>query len=104
MLAALAVGAWRLLDAPDEPAASSAREVGRLGPYPRALFYIERDRFLPATDPRTVAASEATWLLPEDEVFGVTVKGRARAYPITMISYHHVVNDVIQGIPIAVTY
>jgi len=27
-----------------------------------------------------------------------------RAYPIRTISYHHVINDVIGGVPIAVTY
>ena len=48
--------------------------------------------------------AQALWLRPDDEVFGVVVGDQARAYPITMIAYHHVVNDVIQGIPIAVTY
>ena len=28
----------------------------------------------------------------------------ARAYPIRAMAYHHVVNDVVNGIPIAVTY
>jgi hypothetical protein len=80
---------------PDEP---------RLGPYPRSQLYLERDLFLAADEPRVVPARDARFLAPEDEVLGLVVAGRARAYPVTMISYHHVVNDVIEGIPVAVTY
>jgi len=80
---------------PDEP---------RLGPWPRSQFWIERDLFLPADDPHTVPAPEARFLRPEDEVLGLVVGGQARAYPVTMLAYHHVVNDVIEGIPVAVTY
>jgi hypothetical protein len=86
-------------------AAACAQEPGpRFGRFSPEQFFIEHDRFLPATDPATLPAREAEYLLQQDEVFGVVVKGRARAYPVTMISYHHVVNDVIEGIPIAVTY
>ncbi len=101
------VGLWWFLGREDEPAPKSAAEQvteARLGRFPRSQFLIEHDRFLPATDPRTVPAGEAAWLRPDDEVFGVLVQGQARAYPIPMISYHHVVNDVVRGIPIAVTY
>jgi hypothetical protein len=28
----------------------------------------------------------------------------ARAYPISIMAYHHIVNDVVEGVPIAVTY
>jgi hypothetical protein len=28
----------------------------------------------------------------------------ARAYPIREMAYHHILNDVMQGVPIAVTY
>jgi hypothetical protein len=29
---------------------------------------------------------------------------KSRAYPIRSISYHHIVNDVVNGVPIAATY
>ena len=107
VLAAVAAGlGWwlgREADPASEPAPARGEEQ-RLGRFPRSQFLLEHDRFLPATDPRTVPAAEAPWLLPGDEVFGVLVKGRPRAYPIPMLSYHHVVNDVIRGIPVAVTY
>ena len=85
-------------------AACAQEPESRFGRFPPDQFFIEHDRFLPATDPATLPAGMAEHLLPEDEVFGVVVKDRARAYPVTMISYHHVVNDVVAGIPIAVTY
>ena len=37
-------------------------------------------------------------------VMAVNFNGDARAYPIFEMGYHHVLNDVVGGIPIAVTY
>lgn len=37
-------------------------------------------------------------------VLAVRFGNDARAYPIRAMAYHHVVNDVVSGIPIAVTY
>jgi hypothetical protein len=37
-------------------------------------------------------------------VLAVHAGGTARAYPIRAIAYHHIVNDVIGGVPIAATY
>lgn len=109
LLAGLAYGGYRLwgggAPAPEGPGkAPPVAPEPTLGGRPLSEFYLEHDRFLPATDPKTVRADAAHWLLPDDEVFGVVVRGQARAYPVPMISYHHVVNDVIQGIPIAITY
>jgi hypothetical protein len=76
----------------------------RIGPYPASRFHVEHDRFHAADRPQTVPGAEARFLRPDDEVFGLVVGGRARAYPVPFIAYHHVVNDVIEGIPVAVTY
>ena len=95
------------------PACSEPAEVGdevpppsreKIGPYPADRFYIDHDLFLPADEPKTIPAEMAGFLRPHDQVFGVEIRGHARAYPVRMISYHHVVNDVIEGIPVAVTY
>ena len=67
---------------------------------PAELF----DRLFSADDPATVPAREARFLKDDDEVLGLVIRGKARAYAVTMLSYHHVVNDVIAGIPVAVTY
>ena len=85
-------------------AAPGEDDEARIGPYPASQFFIEHDLFLPATDPKTVSAAHASFLRDDDEVFGVFQGGQARAYPIHMLAYHHVVNDVIRGIPVAITY
>ena len=100
LLAAGAVPLW--LASREQPPGPAP--VDRIGPYPASQFFMQHDLFLPATDPKTVPAQAARHVRPTDEVFGVVVGGRARAYPIYMIAYHHVVNDVIQGIPVAITY
>ncbi len=37
-------------------------------------------------------------------VIAVQAGGAARAYPIRVLSYHHVANDTLGGVPIAATY
>lgn len=75
-----------------------------IGPYPRSQFVLARDAFLAGDDPKTVPAAEARFLRDDDEVYGIVVAERARAYAVRMLSYHHVVNDVMAGTPVAVTY
>ena len=102
LLVGLGTGWWRTDgNAAPTRADDSALRIGR---FLRSRFYIEHDRFLPATDPKTIPGTRARFLRPESEVFGIVIDGQARAYPVRMISYHHVVNDVIHGIPVAVTY
>jgi hypothetical protein len=43
-------------------------------------------------------------LVPDDRVIGVEISGDARAYPLRLMRWHEVVNDVVGGKPIAVTY
>ena len=43
-------------------------------------------------------------LVPDDRVIGVAFSGVARAYPLRLMRWHEVVNDVIGGEPVAVTY
>ena len=104
LLGALGYGAVLLTRQGRKRDAPPPEEEERLGPYPRSHFYIDHDLFLPANEPKTVPADRAGFMRREDEVFGIVVAGQARAYPVPMISYHHVVNDVINGIPVAVTY
>jgi hypothetical protein len=47
---------------------------------------------------------EATALPDSSLVIGVERGGEARAYPIDLLSLHEVVNDVVGGVPIAVTW
>lgn len=43
-------------------------------------------------------------LVPDDRVIGVDISGDARAYPLRLMRWHEVVNDVVGGEPIAITY
>jgi hypothetical protein len=40
----------------------------------------------------------------DDEVLAATFNGESHAYPIRTMGYHHIVNDVVAGEPIAATY
>ncbi len=44
------------------------------------------------------------YLVPDDRVIGVALEGRARAYPLRVLTWHEVANDIVGGRPIAVTY
>ena len=54
---------------------------------------------------RPAFASAADTKLDGGEmVMAVNLGGEARAYPIRGVSYHHIVNDVVGGVPIVATY
>lgn len=44
------------------------------------------------------------FLVGGDRVIGVVLNGEARAYPLRILNWHEIVNDVVGGVPIAVTY
>lgn len=46
----------------------------------------------------------AVWMDPDEQVLGLSINGDHRAYPITMLSRHEIVNDVVGGRPVAVTW
>ena len=72
--------------------------------FAESRFYRDEDKFLPADEPRMVSASEATFLSDDDEVLGFLIDGKARAYGLQAVCYHHVINDKIGDQPLAVTY
>jgi hypothetical protein len=61
---------------------------------------------IPAIDaPEFVdAESAATWLQDQEPVIALVVNDEARAYPLQILMYHEIVNDVISGVPVAVTF
>ena len=59
--------------------------------------------FHPLGRPAFVPAAEAK-LDGDEMVIAVDVAHTARAYPIRSLSYHHIVNDEVGGIPIVATY
>lgn len=55
-------------------------------------------------EPKFVSADEADYLEPDDQVIGVVIDGKARAYPIKILNWHEAVNDTLNGQPLAVTF
>ncbi len=37
-------------------------------------------------------------------VMGMSLNGQSKAYPIAILSHHEIVNDVVGGVPVAVTW
>lgn len=60
--------------------------------------------FAPIEQARFVAAAEASFLEPEALVLGVAVGRQSKAYPISMMAYHHLVNDELAGEAFVATY
>ena len=63
-----------------------------------------RDQIKAVDDPQFVAPEQATWVAADTPVLGVELNGEARAYPVHLMERHQIVNDVLSGVPIAVSY
>jgi hypothetical protein len=59
--------------------------------------------FHPIDGAQFLAQSESK-LDPKEIILAVRVGSDARAYPISQMAYHHILNDEVAGVPIAVTY
>ncbi len=60
---------------------------------------------IPALDrPATVAADEARYLDPDEPVFGVSLQGEARAYPLRILDWHEMVNDRVGDVDFSLAY
>lgn len=60
---------------------------------------------IPALDrPPTLPAATAGYLDRRDPVFGVELNGEARAYPLRILDWHEMVNDVVGGVPVSLAY
>ncbi|NQV61604.1 MAG: DUF3179 domain-containing protein [Alphaproteobacteria bacterium] len=65
---------------------------------------VAKDQIPSIDQPRFVAVTKAKGLAPTEPVVGLTVNGQSRAYPLSVLIWHEIVNDVIAGVPVAVTF
>ncbi len=65
---------------------------------------VRKDGIPALTNPKHLTAPEATYLTPDELVFGVEINGEARAYPHRVMDWHELVNDVVGGVPVALAY
>lgn len=68
------------------------------------ISYSRRTPFVPLDNPALLTAEQATYLSDEEFIMGLEWAGQARAYPIQMLRYHHIVNDTVAGQPILITF
>ena len=54
--------------------------------------------------PTSLAVEEQGYMLPDDRVFGVSINGEHRAYPLRIINAHEMANDFLGGEQIALAY
>ncbi len=59
--------------------------------------------FHPIDGPQFLAQAGSK-LDAKEMIMAVRLGSDARAYPISQMAYHHVLNDMVAGVPIAVTY
>ncbi|MFB5634229.1 MAG: DUF3179 domain-containing protein [Candidatus Nitrosomaritimum aestuariumsis] len=55
-------------------------------------------------DPKFTEISGSQFVSDSDVVIGLEINGDARAYPLFILVWHEIVNDVVGGTPVAVTY
>ncbi|MEM7426979.1 MAG: DUF3179 domain-containing protein [Pseudomonadota bacterium] len=65
---------------------------------------IGRDVIPPIDQPKFKPADEVTDVADTEPVIGFDLNGDARAYPLQLMTWHEIVNDVVGGVPVAVTY
>ena len=65
---------------------------------------VVKDGIPALTNPKLVAAKDATYMVPNNLVFGVEINGDARAYPLRILDWHEMFNDVVGGVPVSLAY
>ena len=63
-----------------------------------------RDGIPPIDEPRFVPVTGHDELSPKESVIAFAHDGDARAYPLRILMWHEIVNDVVGGKPVVVTY
>ena len=63
-----------------------------------------RDGIPALSNPKLVDPDSVSFLEPGDRVVGITLNGKARAYPVAILNWHEIVNDEIDGRHFAITY
>lgn len=69
--------------------------LSRVNFYELMFHPVDRPTFSPASKVQLDAG---------EEVIAIRIGGIARAYPVRSMSYHHIVNDVLAGLPVVATY
>ena len=101
---------------PEEPAASGQTGEYEIKTTAAGVRYIvdpakivgggpPKDGIPSIDDPKYVSVSEAdSWIADNELVLTISYKGVVRVYPLQIMVWHEIVNDVIAGDPLLITY
>lgn len=98
-----ATGYWRLTPGRWRRAAAAGSAAGVCIFAGLSQVNVYEMMFHPMGAP-TIESAADTKLDQDEKVLAILVKGSARAYPVRSIAYHHIVNDMVGGVPIVATY
>ena len=66
---------------------------------------VPRDGIPPVYDPKHVTIEDAdTWIEDQEPVVTLEIAGDARAYPLQILTWHEIANDIVGDVPVAVTF
>jgi hypothetical protein len=65
---------------------------------------VKKDGIPALTNPKHIPAAEATYLEQDELVFGIEIAGDARAYPLRILDWHEMFNDMVGGVPVTLAY
>jgi hypothetical protein len=71
-------------------------EIRSGGPPKDGIPSIDTPQFSAAADSKAIADTEP--------VIGLKIKGDVRAYPLSVLMWHEIVNDTVGGVPVSVTF
>jgi hypothetical protein len=78
-------------------AAAAFAWIARQNPFERLFPPLRHPGYAPA-------AAAASFVAPDEMVLAIRIGDESVAYPVRQVAYHHVVEDVVGGTPLAVTY
>ena len=79
-------------------------DTSRIEPFEIEWGGVAPDGILPLENPPNIPAEEADYLVSHERVFGVSINGEHRAYPLRIMNPHEMANDVLGGEPISLAY
>ena len=65
---------------------------------------VRKDGIPSLDNPELIPAGEASYMRGDDLIFGVAINGDVRAYPLRIMGWHEMFNEVIGGVPVALAY
>ena len=93
-----------LIDPRFEEFLAPAKQGSRINVFEIAWGGVRPDGIPDLQSAPVVSPDEQDYLRPDDRVFGVSINGEHRAYPLRIVNAHEMANDTLGGEPIALAY